>query len=87
MTVEESIHVVFNENNPAEQGSLRNCVEKDEQNILLKNLETCPEKQPIDFANHLIDILQQEELPKEWRIPRGLSVENIIGQIHKGVCT
>jgi len=52
-----------------------------EKNIFLKNLETCLEKQPIDSANQPIDILQQEELPKEWRIPRDLSVENIIGQI------
>jgi len=34
-----------------------------------------------------IEILQQEELPKEWRIPREFSVENIIGQIQKGVST
>jgi len=31
--------------------------------------------------------LQQSDLPKEWRIPRDLSVENIIGQINKGVST
>jgi len=87
MPIEESIHVVFDETNPAEQGSLRNCVEEDEQNIFLKNLETSLEKQSIDYANQPINILQQEELPKEWRIPRDLSVENIIGQIHKGVFT
>jgi len=64
---------------------LRNCAEEDEQNIFSKNLETCLEKQPIDYANQPIDILQQEELPKnggapkEWRIPRDLYVENIIG--------
>jgi len=38
----------------------------------LEKLESCLEKQPVE-------ILQQEELPKEWRIPRDLSVENIIG--------
>jgi len=41
MTVEKSIHVLFDETNPVEQGSLRNCAEEDEQNIFLKNLETC----------------------------------------------
>jgi len=44
----------------------------------LEKLKSCPEKQPIDFAKQLVEILQQEELPKEWRIPRDLSVENII---------
>lgn len=34
-----------------------------------------------------IENLQQCELPKEWRIPRDLSVQNIIGQINKGVST
>jgi len=34
-----------------------------------------------------IKILQQSELPKEWRIPRDLSVENIIRQIKEGVST
>ena len=34
-----------------------------------------------------VEILQQDELPQEWRIPRDLSVENIIGQIQKGVPT
>jgi len=49
MTVEESIHVVFDETNPTEQSFLRNCAKEDEQNIFLKNLETCLEKQPIDI--------------------------------------
>ena len=45
----------------------------------LKN-NTKEQKQPIE-------ILQQSEFPKEWRIPRDLSVENIIGQIKEGVST
>jgi len=53
----------------------------------MQKLESCPEKQPIDSAKQPVEILQQEELPKEWRIPRDLSVENIIGQIQKGVST
>ena len=31
--------------------------------------------------------MQQCDLPKEWRIPRDLSVDNIIGHINKGVST
>ena len=53
----------------------------------MEKLESCPEKQLIDFAKQPIEILQQEELPKEWRIPRDLSVENIIGKIKEGVST
>jgi len=54
--------------------SQRNLAEEDEQ------IENCLEKQPVEY-------LQQDELPQEWRIPRDLSVENIIGQIQKGVST
>jgi len=53
----------------------------------LQKLESCPEKQPIDSAKQPVEILQQEDQPKEWRIPRDLSMENIIGQIQKGVST
>ena len=53
----------------------------------MENLESCPEKQSIDYAKQPVEILQQEELPKEWRIPRDLSVENITSQILKGVST
>jgi len=45
----------------------------------LEKLESYPEKQSIDFEKQPVEILQQEKLPKEWRIPRDLSVENIIG--------
>ena len=87
MTVEESIHVVFDETNHSEKESQRNHVEEDEQNIIMKNLENCPGKQLIDSTKQPVEILQQNELPQEWIIPRDLSVENIIGQIQKGVST
>ena len=35
MTVEESIHIVFNETNHAEQESVKNYVEEDDQNTIL----------------------------------------------------
>ena len=53
----------------------------------MEKLDICAEKQPVDSSKQPIEILQQSELPKEWRIHRDLSVENIIGQIKKGVST
>ena len=53
----------------------------------MEKLDICAEKQPVDSSKQPIEILQQSELPKEWRIPRDLSVENIIGQIKEGVST
>jgi len=87
VTVEESVHVVFDEINHTDQGSTKNYAEEDEQNIIMQKLESFPDKQLIDYVKQPVEILQQEELPKEWRIPRDLSVENIIGQIQKGVST
>jgi len=87
MTVEESVHIVFYETNNVEQGPVKFSAEEDEQNIFLKNLENCQENQQVDSAKQPIENLQQCELPKEWRIPKDLSVGNIIGQIKKGVST
>ena len=70
--------MVFDEIVHSDKGSTKVYAE-DEQNITLEKLESCTEKQPIDSAKQPVEILQQEELPKEWRIPRHLLVENIIG--------
>jgi len=87
MTVEESVHVVFDEVDRKNIQISKNSAEEDEQNISLEKLDICAEKQPVDCSKQPIEILQQSELPKEWRIPRDLSVENIIGQIKEGVST
>ena len=81
------MHVVLDETNYYEQGPTKISTEEDEQNIFLKNLENCTKNQSVDSAKQPIENLQQCDLPKEWRIPRDISVENIIGQINKGVST
>jgi len=80
MTVEESVHVVFDEVDRRNIQIPKTCAEEDEHSISLEKLEICAEKQPIE-------ILQQSKLSKEWRIPRDLSVKNIIGQIKEAVST
>ena len=85
MIVEETVHVVFDEVDHKVLNPSQISTEEDEQNIIMQKLDCCPEKQPIDSLKQPVEIMQQNELPKEWRIPRDLSVENIIGQIKKGV--
>ena len=87
MTVEESIHVIFYETNKCEQAAAKINTDEDDQNIFLKNLDSNKEIQPIEPSNQPIENLQQEDLPKDWKIPKDLSLDNIIGQIHKGVST
>ena len=87
MTVEESVHVVFDEVDRRINQIPKTSAEEDEQSIDLEKLEICAEKQLVDSQKQPIEILQQIELPKEWRIPRDLSVDNIIGEIKEGVST
>ena len=84
MTVEESVHVVFDEVDRRISQIPKTSVEEDQQSTILEKLEICAEKQPVDSRKQPIEILQQSELPKEWRIPRDLLVDNIIGQIKEG---
>jgi len=87
MIVEEYILVVFDEVDHKVLSPSQISTEEDEQNIIMHKLDCCPEKQLIDSLKQPVEILQQDEFPKEWRIPRDLSVENIIGQIKEGVST
>ena len=87
MIVEESVHVVFDEVDHKDLKSSKNSTEEDDQNIIMQKLDSCPEKQLIDSSKQPVEILQQDVLPKEQRIPRDLPVENIIGQIKNGVST
>ena len=42
----------------------------------------------LDTAEKEIDLIDhQVSLPLEWRVPRNPSLDNVIGQIHKGVST
>ena len=101
MTVEVSVHVVFDEVDRRSIQIPKTSAEEDKQSISLEKLDISAEKQPVDSQKQPVDsqkqpvdsqkqpikILQQSEFPKEWRIPRDLSVKNIIGQIKEGVST
>jgi len=44
VTMEESVHVVFDEIIHSDQGSTKDYTEEDEQNVILQKLESCPKK-------------------------------------------
>ena len=87
MSIEESIHVIFYETNKCEQVAAKINTDEDEQNIFLKNFDSNTEFQPIESSIQPTENLQQEDLPKDWKVPKDFSIDNIIGQIHKGVST
>jgi len=57
ITVEDSVHVVFDEVDRKSIQILKNSAEEDEQNISLVKLNICAEKQPIDSSKQPIEIL------------------------------
>jgi len=59
MTVEESVHVVFDEVDRKRIQVSKNSTKEDEQNINLEKLDCCAEKQPVECSKQPIEILQQ----------------------------
>ena len=58
MTVEEFVHVVFDEVDCKSIQISKNNAEEDEQNISLEKLNLCAEKKPVDCSKQPIEILQ-----------------------------
>jgi len=99
--VEESVHVNFDETNQVMQERSKTCANdeipitqqagtelenKTEETRMLPEIQsTEPEDQ---FAEQeVVTDRISSDLPKEWRVPRNLSLDNVIGQVHKGVST
>ena len=57
----------------------------EETNVLLEIQSTEPEDQSAEQGGVTDRI--RSKLPKEWRVPRNLSLDNAIGQVQKGVST
>jgi len=56
-TVEESVHVVFDEVDHKSIQVSKNSTKEDEQNINLEKLDCCAEKQPVECSKQPIEIL------------------------------
>nr|KYP38726.1 Retrovirus-related Pol polyprotein from transposon TNT 1-94 [Cajanus cajan] len=85
LVVEESVHVVFDESNKQETRQ----TEIEDLNELLDQslLENEPNEVPKESESHEKAKETCEQLPKEWKTSRDLSMDNIIGNIGKGVST
>ena len=101
MVVEESMHVAFDETDQKVQESIEITADDDEpvnQKIVTDQLgksvkdNQSDEAQSIEPQDQSIEsgtgvAATSTELPREWRVPRNLSLDNIIGQVQKGVTT
>ena len=82
LTVEESIHVTFDETNTPNKG--RVSFDEDETG----ESSNQPEMQNMEQQQQQHDTPTENRiLPKEWKQPRDLSLDNILGDINKGVST
>jgi len=90
MTVEESMHVVFDETNLKLQDHVPKIVDQEETAQEKKSaveLETTAGNQSAKKEIQSTKKAADNNLPKEWIEPKGLSKDNIIGDIEHGVST
>ena len=94
MLIEETIHITFDETNQKMQDKHKNSVDDEETGRLQKLTKTAEEQNEeldtveLDSAEKQTDLIDHQiNLPLEWRVPRNLSLDNVIGQFHKGVLT
>ena len=71
------------------QDKLKNSADDEETGSLQKLTETAEEQnEELDTAEKETDLIDHQiNLPLEWRVRRNLSLDNVIGQIHKDVST
>jgi len=101
MLIEESVHVNFDETNQVMQERSKTCADdeipiiqqagtelenKTEETSVLPEIQsTEPEDQPAE--QEVVTDKISAGLPMGWRVPRNLSLDNVIGQVQKGVST
>jgi len=84
MTVEESMHVVFDETNPKLQEHDPKIADEEEiaqEKKSAAELETVARNQSAEKEIQSTEKAADNNLPKEWIEPKGLSKDNIIGDI------
>jgi len=89
MLIEEIVHITFDETNQKMQDKPENSADDEETERLQKLTKTDAEQNEektveLDTAERETDLIDHQiNLPLEWGVPRNLSLDNVIGQIHK----
>ena len=90
MLIEETVHITFGETNQKMQDKPENSADDEETGRWQKLTETAAEQNEeldtaeLDTAEKETDLIDHQiNLPIEWRVPRNLSLDNVIVQIHK----
>jgi len=84
LTIEESVHVVCDETNSIfQENSLEEDAGFQENNYALEDDMKVEELE----QSKEISTTMPKEIPREWRTQKDISLDNIIGEISKGVST
>jgi len=82
--LKESIKITANDDELVNQKIVTDQLVKSEKNNQSDEVQSIePQDQPIESSTGAA--ATSIELPREWRVPRNLSLDNIIGQAQKGV--
>jgi len=101
MPVEESLHIAFDESNQNMQESSKSSANDEVPNAqqvdtgLGNKTEESSKLQEIQSVEQGVQLIESETgtetinsgLPREWRVPRNFSLDNVIGQVRKEVST
>jgi len=101
MLVEESMHIAFDETNKNMQANSKTGADDEFPNIQqadtsLKNkLEDTSKLPEVQLDDQRVQSTEfgvgtstiNSRLPREWRVLKNVSLDNVIGQVHKGVST
>jgi len=97
MLIQETLHIDFDETNQRMQEEPKLATSDEqisgfqrlkftvEENSKQKFAELQTSETAVDSTPHIAT--GKTKLPQEWRVPRNLSLDNVIGQIHMGVST
>ena len=85
LTVEESIHVVFDETDCVVPKPVLDEPDVDDLRTILQKSKSSEldATNPNTVKKSIVNV----GLPKEWKTPKDLTLDNVIGKIEKGVST
>jgi hypothetical protein len=86
LSIEESMHVSFDETNPSKEDNII-VVDDDDIIDMSQQQKEVPNDQPIPQGDDSPIIEEHHDLPKEWRTHRDHPIDKVIGDISQGVAT
>ena len=85
ITIEESIHVAFDEINSSKEK--KGVFNDDDTNSIIQNNMKKKRSKDTNQVQDKSEVEEPHNLPKEWRVHKDHPIDKVIGDINKGVFT